>query len=458
MSTELGPEDTDVLKSSIAGDVILPGDDGYDDARAAWNLVADQHPAVVVMPESAEDIAATVRFAAERGLHVAPQGTGHGAASVPDLGSAILLQTSRMTDVAIDPNAKTARAGAGAQWKHVVGPAAEHGLAALHGSAKTVGVVGYHAGGGHAWVGRSEGWACNNVRSFEAVTAAGEIVTASADSEPDLFWALRGGGGAHAIVTAIEIELIELTEAFAGGLLWDIELAADISRAWRDITRGAPDALASTLKLVRFPPFPELPEPIRGKAFVGVTFAFRGSEADGRELIAPLLAVADPAIDQTGVVPAAALSEIAGDPEDPVPGLGFSAALDSFEDDAIDAYVELAGPGVDVPLIHLEVRHLGGALAQSDPSNGALDAIDSPYLLGSIGAVMSPEMGQAVEATFARIEERVKPWTNDRSVLGFAEHRPGWRSSFPASVADRLAQVRDAYDPGKLIVANHDSE
>ena len=120
--------------------------------------------------------------------------------------------------------------------------------------------------------------------------------------------------------------------------------------------------------------------------------------------------------------------------------------------------MDLAGPGREVPLIHLEVRHLGGALARGDDAHGALDAIDSPYLLGSIGALMSPEMADAINGTFAQIEERMKPWTNDRSVLGFAEHRPGWRSSFPPATADRLVEVRDAYDPDRLIVANHDVE
>ena len=416
-----------------------------------------QHPAAVVLAESADDVASTVLFATDNGLRVAPQGTGHGAGSVPDLSGAVLLKLSRLTDVSIDPAAGGARAGAGAQWRNVVGPAAEHGLAAMHGSSGTVGLVGYHAGGGHAWVGRSRGWACNNVRSFDVVTADGEQRTAAADSEPDLFWALRGGGGSHAIVTGMEVDLFEMTSAYAGGLLWEIERASEIATAWRDLTAAAPEELASTLKLVRFPPFPEVPDPLRGRALVGVTFAFRGSADDGEELLAPLRAAADPYLDQTGEVPAPALAEIAGDPPDPVPALAFGAPLDELGDDAVAAYVELAGPEADVPLIHLEIRHLGGALARGDAANGALDSLSSPYMLGAIGPVPVPEARAGVEATFAAIGERMEPWTWERTLLGFAEQNPDWRGSFPEEAAVRLADVRAAYDPGGLIVSNHDA-
>ncbi len=456
MSETLSDGDVSGLRGEIGGDVVLPGEAAYEPSRMAWNLAADQRPAAVVMAESAGDVAAAVRFAAERGLRVAPQGTGHGAGPMPDLSGSLLLKTARMAEVSIDVDEGTARAGAGAKWGDVVGPAAGHGLAAMHGSSGTVGLAGYHVGGGHAWVGRSEGWACNSVRGFEVVTADGERRTASAESEPELFWALRGGGGSHAIVTAIEVELFAMTSAFAGGLLCEIERAAEIAAAWRDITAAAPDELASTLKLVRFPPFPEVPDPLRGRALVGVTFAFRGSASEGEELIAPLRAVADPYLDQVGELPAPALAEIAGDPPDPVPGITYGAPLDSLGDDALDAYVELAGPEADVPLIHLEIRHLGGALARGEASHGALDSLDSPYLLGAVGPVPVPEARAGVEATFAAIGERMAPWASERTLLGFAEQGGGWERSFPAADAERLAALRDELDPDRLIVSNHD--
>lgn len=456
MSGKLSEIDVARLRERVGGDVVLPGEAAFDPSRQAWNLVADQQPAAVVLAESADDVAATVRFAADAGLRLAPQGTGHGAGSMPDLVGAILLKLVRMGGASIDPEARTARAGAGAQWRDVVGPAGEHGLVALHGSSGTVGLAGYHAGGGHAWLGRSQGWACNSVRGFEVVTADGETRAISADSEPDLFWALRGGGGSHAIVTAIEVELVELTSAFAGGILWEIERAAEVAAAWRDLTASAPEELASTLKLVRFPPFPEVPDPLRGRALVGVTFAFRGSATDGEELIAPLRAAADPYLEQVGELPAPALAEIAGDPVDPVPALAYGQPLDALEDDALAAYVELAGPDADVPLIHLEIRHLGGALARGGADHGALDSLASPYLLGAIGPAPVPEARAGVEATFTAIAERMKPWAAERSLLGFAEQDQGWSGSFPADTAARLGEVREAYDPDRLIVSNHD--
>ncbi len=458
MGRKLNEGDVSGLRGAIGGDVVLPGEAAFDPARQAWNLAADQRPAAVVIAESAEDVATAVRFAAQRGLRVAPQGTGHGAGSIGDLSGAILLKLSRMATVAVDGAAGTARAWAGARGRDVIAAAAEHGLALAHGSSGTVGLVGYHASGGHAWVGRSEGWACNKVRSFDVVTADGEERVAAAGSEPDLFWALRGGGGGHAVVTAIEVELFAMETAFAGGLLWEIERAAEIAAAWRELTAAAPETLGSTLKLLRFPPIPDVPEPLRGRALVGVTFAHRGDAAEGEELIAPLRAVADPYFERVGELPAPALAEIAGDPEGPLPALALGLPLDELGDDALAACVELAGPEADVPLIHLELRHLGGVLARGDRSHGALDAIDSPYLLDAIGPVPAPEARAGVEATFAAISDRMRPWTSDRTLLGFAEQDAGWRRSFPAAAADRLAAVRGAYDPDRLIISNHDRD
>jgi FAD/FMN-containing dehydrogenase len=223
-----GEVDLGALRSGLDGDALAPGDAGWDAARAAWNLAADQHPAAVVLAESAEDVARTVSFAAERDLRVAPQSTGHGAGTLPDLAGAILLRVGRLAGAAVDPATGTATVGAGAAWNDVVGPANDHGLACLHGSSGTVGVAGYVLGGGLGWLGRSRGFACNNVRSFEAVTADGRIVRADAENEPDLYWALRGGGGAEAIVTELELELCPLESAYAGSLMWPIEWAAEI--------------------------------------------------------------------------------------------------------------------------------------------------------------------------------------------------------------------------------------
>jgi FAD/FMN-containing dehydrogenase len=449
-----GPIDLSALRGGLDGDALAPGDAGWDAARAAWNVAADQHPAAVVLAESADDVARTVSFAGERGMRVAPQSTGHGAGTLPDLAGTILLRLGRLAGAAVDPGAGTAAVGAGAAWKDVVGPANDHGLACLHGSSGTVGVAGYVLGGGLGWLGRSRGFACNNVRSIEAVTADGRIVRADRETEPDLFWALRGGGGAEAIATEFELELCPLESAYAGSLMWPIERAAEIVPAWREVTASAPEELTSWIKLVRFPPFPQVPEPLRGRALVAVTSVHLAGEGEGAAALEPLRAVADPYLDTMATVPAPALADVAGDPQDPTPARQMGRLVDRLDDEAIAAYVELAGPDADVPLIFLELRHLGGALARSAPEHGALDAVDAPYLLDAIAPLMNPEMGAAIDATFDRIQERMAPWLAERTLLSFAEQRPGRAGSFDAAGADRLAAVKDAYDPDGLILPN----
>ena len=219
--------------------ILMPGDPGWDDARRAWNLAVDQHPAAVALPASAQEVADVIRFAREHGLRVAAQGTGHNAAPLGSLADTVLVKTERMRRVTIDPVARIARAEAGAVWLEVVeAAAAEHGLAALAGSSPDVGVVGYTIGGGMSWLGRAYGLSANNVEAIEVVTADGRLVRADACTETDLFWALRGGGGSFGVVTAIELRLFPITEVYAGLLWWPAEAASEVLQAWRELTQS----------------------------------------------------------------------------------------------------------------------------------------------------------------------------------------------------------------------------
>ena len=220
------PLDPSALRARVEGDIVLPGDDTWDAARVAWNLAIDQHPAMVALPESAADVAAVVAYAAEHELRVAMQGTGHGAgARGGELGGAILVKTERMRGIEIDPVSRTARVEAGVLWAEVAEAAGQYGLAALAGSSPDVGVVGYTLGGGLSWLGRRYGLAASNVVSVEIVTADGAIRRIDAETDPDLFWAVRGGGGSFGAVTAIEFALFPVAEVYAGVMLWPIERA-----------------------------------------------------------------------------------------------------------------------------------------------------------------------------------------------------------------------------------------
>jgi FAD binding domain len=456
MSTpDTAPLDVAPLRDRIAGDVVTAGDSGWDAARAAFNLAADQHPAAVVLAENAQDVAATVDFARGRELRVAPQGPGHGARALPPLGDALLLRTTRMSAVEIDPEARAAQVQAGALWDDIVPPAAEHGLAGLHGSTGTVGVTGYMVGGGVGWLGRKYGFASNTVVGFEVVTADGQARTVDADNEPDLFWALRGGGGAFAIVTDLRFGLVELREVYAGQLMWPLERAPEVAAAYREWTASAPRELCASLKQLRFPPLPLVPEPLRGRELVAVGVAFLGDEGAGAELVAPIRDLGPRHLDTLAAIPVSELPFVAGDPPNPTPGQGDGLLLDSLPAEAADGFVDLAGPGAQTPLLFLELRTLGGALAESSPEHGAADSVDAAYVLYGVGLPATPELSEAIAAASADVKARMAPWASDEALLNFGEAHPGTRAAYPDAIADRLARIKAEYDPDGVILGNH---
>jgi FAD/FMN-containing dehydrogenase len=227
----IGPLDVRELRSNMVGEVVIPGDESWDEARRAWNLAVDQRPVAVAIPETVQDVVEVVAYARDCGFQVAPQGTGHNALALGSLAHTILLKMHKLRGVTIDPATRTARAEAGTIWIEVVEAAAEHGLAALAGSSPDVGVVGYTLGGGLSWLARKHGIGANQVTAVEIVTADGEHRRVDRENDPDLFWAVRGGGGAFGVVTAIEFNLFPLTEGYAGILWFPIERAAEILRA-----------------------------------------------------------------------------------------------------------------------------------------------------------------------------------------------------------------------------------
>jgi FAD/FMN-containing dehydrogenase len=294
------------LQSAIAGDVFMPADHGYNEARRAWNLAADQRPVAVVFAESAADVVQAVRFAGSQGMRIAPQGTGHGAVPLGQLQDALLLKTSRMRRVDIYPATPTARAAAGAQWQDVTVPAGEYGLAALAGSSPNVGVTGYTLSGGLGWLARRYGLAANSVTAVEIVTAGGRLARADAEHEPDLFWAVRGGGGSVGVVTALEMTLYQVRELYAGVLFFPIERSAEVLHAWREWAGTMPDEVTSIGRILRVPPLPELPELVRGRAFTLVEAAYLGDAPAGAELLHPLRQL-HPEMDTFAIIPAPAL-------------------------------------------------------------------------------------------------------------------------------------------------------
>jgi len=242
---------TDFSGLAIAGRIATPADPDWDQARMGWNLAADQQPTAVAFVESGDDIGAVVRFAAENGLRVSGQSTGHGAVALGSLEGAILIKTERMRGVEIDAGAQTARVEAGVLSVELAEAAQQHGFSGLPGSAPDVGVAGYHLGGGLSWFGRQYGFACNRVRAIELVTAHGEAQTVDAENEPDLFWALRGGGGDFAVVIALHLDLVPVADAYGGAFLFPGAVGAEAVRIWRDWAAGVGENVTSVVRFLR---------------------------------------------------------------------------------------------------------------------------------------------------------------------------------------------------------------
>jgi hypothetical protein len=438
---------------SIRGRVATSSDSDWDEARQAWNLAADQQPAAVALVESADDVVKVVGFARDNGLKVTGQGTGHGAGALGALDDTILIKTERMRKVEIEND--KARVEAGALAEDVAGAAIEKDMCSMPGTSPNVGVAGYTLGGGLSWLGRKYGWACNRVSSIELVPADGEARTVDGTSDPELFWALRGGGGGFAIVTALHVELLPISEAYAGSVIFPAELAAEGARAYRDWTASAPEEVGSLMRLMNLPPLPDVPEPIRGKKFLALTAACIGSEAEGEKAIAPLREIGEPLMDTFAQVPAPALSRIAMDPEPPVPYLGHHRVINELPAEALDAFVEVAGPDSGSPLLGAELRHLGGALARPAENGGALDKLDGEFVMLGIGLLMDPEMGEPVTAQLDKLAETMQPWAAEGGYYNYAERPCDVDAILPEETCGRLAQVKRSWDPDELIRANH---
>ncbi len=368
------------------------------------------------------------------------------------LDDTILVKTTRLRGVEIDVDAHRARIEAGALWEDVVEPAADQGFVVLHGSSPDVGVVGYTLGGGMGWLARSRGLAANSVTAVELVTAEGRFVRLDEENEPDLFWAVRGGGGSFGVVTALELELYPTPELYAGAMFWPVERAAEVLRAWRDWTKTAPDEITSVGRILRFPPFPDVPEPMRGKSFVIFEGVFVGSENTGAALVAPMRELG-PAIDTFAAVGPKALQHLHMDPPRPVPGVGDGLFLKQLPDEAIDAFVQTAVP----PLISLELRQLGGALASEAQHHGAVGTLDAAYVAFAVGMAPSPEAAAAVHQAVDRVKAGLAPWESERTYFNFAERQVGGHRLYPLKTYtyQRLRKIRAAHDADELFVSNH---
>ena len=454
MTSELTEAPADSLRGLLDGRVYLPGDPGYDLARTPWAVHVDQRPAAVAVPHSAQDVLDVVRAATAAGLRIAPQSSGHGAGPFAgaDLSDVVLVRLNEFTGVNVDAERRLARVVGGTLWQEVVDAAAQYGLAALHGSSPDVAVAGYTLGGGLSWYGRQHGLAAHQLRAVELVLADGRLVRADAEHQPDLFWAVKGGGGSLGVVTALELDLLPIADVYAGMLLWPGERAAEVAHRWAEWTRGVPETVTTSLRLMSFPPLPELPPFLSGRKLVVIDGAVLASDEESAELLAPLRALA-PELDTFARMPAAALTRIHLDPEGPTPSVTNSSVLAELPSEAVEALLAVAGPTSGSSLLAAEIRQLGGALGR--PGDGALACLPGTYLGFFLGIAPTPELAARGRADASRAVAALSRWAGHGRYLNFDDNAVETSAGYSPDDWRRLQEVRASVDPGRRLVTNH---
>ncbi len=458
MSTTLhAPHLVDRLTAAGVTRVITPDHQDYAAELAPFNLAVRHTPDIVVAATSPDDVVGAVRVANDLDLPVTVIGHGHGVLD-PSAGG-IAITTRGLAAVRVDETTGTATVGAGTTWAAVLDAAAPLGLAPLCGSAPDVGVVGYLLGGGLGPVGRTFGFAADHVQSLRVVTADGRLVTADQENETDLFWALRGGKGGLGVVVEVTIYLVRLSAIYGGALYFAAADAARVLHAFSDWTAQVPESVTSSVALLRLPPLPELPPPLRGQFVVHVRVAIVADPEEAEALLAPIRAVATPLIDAVGVLPYPQIGSIHSDPVQPMPVTEGGVSLRAFDAEAVDALLAAAGPSVDVPLVAVEIRHLGGALSREPTVANAVGGRQAAYGLHVVGAPVPELLDTVIPQVIRGIFDALAPWRSGDSLVNFfgpANDRASLRSSWPSPIAERLDGVRATYDPqGRFPYGDH---
>jgi FAD/FMN-containing dehydrogenase len=443
------------LAEQIAGAVVTPSDPDWDIVRQAWNLTNDQRPDVVVVPATAADVSTAMLFARDNALRIVPQGTGHLASPLGDLTGSVLLNTSALRRVDVDPEGETVRVGAGVVWGEVTAELGQFGLTALAGSSPDVGVAGYILGGGYSWLARRHGLACSTVTAIDVVTADGRLRRVTSGDDPDLFWALRGGGGNTAIVTSISFRVFPIAAVYAGMMLFPLARAEEVLRTYEEWTRNLSDQATTCVRLVRLPPMPELPDFLRGQSFAAIDGAVNAPDDEATALLEPLRALG-PAIDTFARIPTSQLGMMHMDPPAPVPAVGDGMILDDLTSEAIDALLAVAGPEADTHLLAVDLRHLGGAVGTPASNGGAIDHLPGRFLVYAVGMTPDADSVVAMQRDVDGVRDALAPWADALDYSNFREVKTDASRFYSAETLERLRAVKNRYDPDRVIRTSHE--
>ncbi|OIK25411.1 FAD-binding oxidoreductase [Streptomyces malaysiense] len=442
------------LREDLAGDVFAPGDPGYDAARAVFNAMIDRRPAVIARCAHAADVVRAVRFARELDLPVAVRGGGHGVAGAALGDGALVVDLRRMREVTVDPAAQAVRVQGGATMSDLDRATQPYALATTGGRASTMGVGGFVLGGGTGWLDRAFGLAVDNLLGVELVTADAERTHASADENPELFWALHGGGGNFGVATALTLELHELPLFCVALLLFLPEQGPRVVRAFREILRTGPDALGGAVLYVTGPPADFVPPPLVGRRLCLALLTYAGGAQELRELAGPLLAPPHEAR-LLGPVPYADAQCMLDTPA----GLRnhWSAEyLGELPDAAVDVYCAL-GDGMPVPT---PTRHAllpqGGAVA-AGPHTYPVSYRDAPWAVHPSGVWADPADDERCTGWVREVRAAVRPWSTGAVYLNFIgdEGPERVRAGLGEGNTLRLEKVKRRHDPDNVFRFNH---
>jgi FAD/FMN-containing dehydrogenase len=454
----LSSSDLDDLGARIGGRMLVGGDDGWEDAVLLWNGMVARTPALVVQPTSAADVSTMVGFARDHGLLLGVKGGGHHIAGTGVAEGGLNLDMSRMCDVAVDPEARLAHVGPGCRLADVDRATQEHGLATPLGFISEVGVAGLTLGAGLGYLTRRFGWTVDNLEEVEIVTADGEVRTASRNQYPDLFWALRGGGGNFGVVTRFTFRLHDVGPTVYGGLIaWPFERADEILRAYRTITADAPRELTVWMVLLHAPPLPFVPGEWHGRKVCTMVVCWSGDLAEADAALAPIRAIGDAAVDLLQPWPYVQQQSFLdeGEPK----GAHYywkTEYVSELSDGLLDAIRDTFA-NCPVPEAEVGFLHLGGALNDRPEDDGAVGNRDVRYVMGINGMWRPGEPNaDAFREWVRRGWERVRPFSLGRTYVNFQsadEDDARVRATYGANY-ERLVEIKRRYDPGNLFRAN----
>ena len=446
--------DHERLADGFAGSVIVPGDASYDEARTIFNAMIDKRPAVIAQCATNDDVSRAIRFGRERGLEIAVRGGGHGVAGKALTDGGIVIDLRQMNAVTVDTDARTATVGGGATMSHLDRATEPHGLATTGGRVSTTGVGGLTLGGGNGWLDRKFGLACDNLLSVDLVTADGTLVRASDDENPELFWALHGGGGNFGVATSFEFRLYPLPSVTVALLLWPSDNGPEVMRTYRDFMEGAPDEVCGGLVHLTGPPLEFVPEHLVDQLTTAVLVVYTGAEADARDAIAPMLEHGHHG-EMIAEMPYAELQCMLDDP----PGhrnYWSATYLDSLPDEAVDVNCARAADMIVPSPSQHALAPQGGAVARGR-SDYPIPWRQAPWFVLTFGMWDEPADDERGKHWAQQTRADLAPWASDAIYLNFIgdEGRDRVVAGLGAENYSRLAKVKAAYDPDNVFRLNH---